>query len=243
MSKIRFDDDRVTPDVLRRTLCDETTFCQHKHACAERHDEFHLVLDHHEGGAALGVVGVQPFAQVPEHCQIDTAGGLVEQHQPRPGHEGHRSVEQFLLTVTQRTGVLVREVRQAKELDHPPGGISQPGVGTPEQARRHRTLMFLTRENKVVAHRELRENLQQLKCPAHPQLIEIARAHACRQPVIDTHLACARLQLAEHASVNEVPADRRGALDASPAPATTPGAATEKPASAGATAGKPAEKR
>jgi hypothetical protein len=46
------------------------------------------------------------------------------------------------------------------------------------------------------------------------------------------------LQLAEHASVDDVPADRRGALDASPAPAPVPpGAAatgqnpaTEKPA-------------
>src|SRR4029077_11353085 len=61
------------------------------------------------------------------------------------------------------------------------------------------TLMFLARENKVVAHRELRENLQQLECPAHAQPIEVARGPACRQLVIDTHLARARLQLAEHA--------------------------------------------
>jgi hypothetical protein len=59
--------------------------------------------------------------------------------------------------------------------------------------------MFLARENKVVAHRELRENLQQLECPAHAQPIEVARAHACRKLVIDAHLARARLQLAEHA--------------------------------------------
>ena len=72
------------------------------------------------------------------------------------------------------------------------------------------------------------------------------QGYAEQIPVRDRWLIVAyvrTLQLAEHASVNEVPADRRGALDASPAPATTPGAATEKPASAGATAGKPAEKR
>ena len=72
------------------------------------------------------------------------------------------------------------------------------------------------------------------------------QGYAEQIPVRDRWLIVAyvrTLQLAEHASVNEVPADRRGALDASPAPATTPGAATENPASAGATAGKPAEKR
>src|SRR4249920_3540954 len=59
--------------------------------------------------------------------------------------------------------------------------------------------MFLARKNKVIAHRELWKNLQQLECPAHAQAIEVARAHACRQLVVDAHLARARLQLAEHA--------------------------------------------
>ncbi len=72
------------------------------------------------------------------------------------------------------------------------------------------------------------------------------QGYAEQIPVRDRWLIIAyvrTLQLSQHASVEDVPADRRGALDASPAPATTPGAATEKPASAEATAGKPAEKR
>jgi mono/diheme cytochrome c family protein len=80
------------------------------------------------------------------------------------------------------------------------------------------------------------------------------QGYAEQIPVRDRWLIVAyvrTLQLAEHASVNDVPADRRGALDASPNPiAAAPGAnatgqnpATEKPTSAEATAGKPAEKQ
>jgi mono/diheme cytochrome c family protein len=78
------------------------------------------------------------------------------------------------------------------------------------------------------------------------------QGYAEQIPVRDRWLIVAyvrTLQLAEHASVNDVPADRRGALDAEPSPipaatpaATTTNPATEKPTSAEATAGKPAEK-
>ena len=70
------------------------------------------------------------------------------------------------------------------------------------------------------------------------------QGYAEQIPVRDRWLIVAyvrTLQLAEHASVNDVPADRRGALDASPAPAgAEPGAAAtgQNPATE-----KPAEKR
>jgi mono/diheme cytochrome c family protein len=69
--------------------------------------------------------------------------------------------------------------------------------------------------------------------------------YATQIPVRDRWLIVAyvrTLQMSQHASVNDVPADRRGALDASPASALQ-GTSTEKPAPAegGATA-KPAEK-
>jgi mono/diheme cytochrome c family protein len=76
------------------------------------------------------------------------------------------------------------------------------------------------------------------------------QGYAEQIPVRDRWLIVAyvrTLQLSQHASVDDVPADRRGALDATPA--TTqgtapgqPGAGTEKPASSGAATGKPAEK-
>jgi mono/diheme cytochrome c family protein len=69
--------------------------------------------------------------------------------------------------------------------------------------------------------------------------------YATQIPVRDRWLIVAyvrTLQMSQHASVNDVPADRRGALDASPSSALQ-GTSTDKPAPAegGATA-KPAEK-
>jgi mono/diheme cytochrome c family protein len=67
------------------------------------------------------------------------------------------------------------------------------------------------------------------------------QGYAEQIPVRDRWLIVAyvrTLQLSQHASVNEVPADQRGALDA--APATAPAAGAETPA--GGTTAKPAEK-
>ena len=67
------------------------------------------------------------------------------------------------------------------------------------------------------------------------------QGYAEQIPVRDRWLIVAyvrTLQLSQHASVNDVPADHRGALDA--APATTPAAGAETPA--GGTTAKPAEK-
>jgi mono/diheme cytochrome c family protein len=66
--------------------------------------------------------------------------------------------------------------------------------------------------------------------------------YATQIPVRDRWLIVAyvrSLQLSQHASVNDVPADQRAMLDAAPPAAGAQGAATAKPpTSAGATAGK-----
>jgi mono/diheme cytochrome c family protein len=69
------------------------------------------------------------------------------------------------------------------------------------------------------------------------------QGYAEQIPVRDRWLIVAyvrTLQLSQHASLDDVPADRRGALDASPAAAQ--GTSTATPASAEAAAAKPAEK-
>ena len=59
--------------------------------------------------------------------------------------------------------------------------------------------MLLARQDQVLAHRQLREHLQQLKGPAHTQPIEVARAHAGHGAAVQMHIAAAWLQLAEDA--------------------------------------------
>src|SRR4051812_11638971 len=55
VSKIGLDHFRVTPHVGRIALCDDAPFGEHDDARAQRHDKFHVVLDHHEGRALLAV--------------------------------------------------------------------------------------------------------------------------------------------------------------------------------------------
>jgi mono/diheme cytochrome c family protein len=72
------------------------------------------------------------------------------------------------------------------------------------------------------------------------------QGYAEQIPVRDRWLIVAyvrTLQLSQHASLDDVPADRRGTLDAAGTPgAAGQGAGTAKPTSAEATVGKPAEK-
>ena len=150
------------------------------------------MLDDDEGRLALGMVGLQPFAQMPEHGQVDAAGRLVEQHQPRPGHERHGGVKQLLLPVAQGARLLAGKMRKAEEFDHLLGGLAQPGIGAADQARIHRALVLLAGEDEVVAHRKLRKHLQQLKGAADAEPIEIAGAHAGRPLAVDAHLAAVR---------------------------------------------------
>ena len=71
------------------------------------------------------------------------------------------------------------------------------------------------------------------------------QGYADQIPVRDRWLIVAyvrTLQLSQHASVEDVPADRRGALGASASAATTPGAAAAGQAGTAAGTAKPAEK-
>src|SRR5687767_191679 len=55
VSKIGLDHGRIGADLLRRAFRDDAALGQHQDARAQRHDEFHVVLDHHEGGAPCSV--------------------------------------------------------------------------------------------------------------------------------------------------------------------------------------------
>src|SRR6185503_10594912 len=199
VSKICLDDLRVAPDLVRRALGDDAALGEHQDAGAQRHDEFHVVLDDDEGGALLRVDLAQALAQPGEHRRVDAAGGLVEQHQPRPGHERHRYVEQLLLAVAQRAGLLPGQPRQPEELDHAVGGAAEAGVAAPDQARPHRAAVLLPGEDQVLAHRELGEYLQQLEGAADAEPVELAGPHPGDGAPVDAHFAGRGRQLAEDA--------------------------------------------
>ena len=132
MPQIGFNHDWIAANILRSTLGNDASFREDQHARAKRHDEFHLVLDHDKRCLEFGVVGVKPFAQMAEHGQVYAPRRLVEQDEPRACHEGHRSIQELLLAVTQRARLLFSKMRQAKELDHPSRGLTEAGIGAPE---------------------------------------------------------------------------------------------------------------
>src|SRR5262249_59765416 len=95
-----------------------------------------------------------------KHSQVDAAGWLIEQNETRTGHECHRGIEQLLLAVAQRAGLVVGKMREPEERDHLLRGAGQTGIAAADQPRKHRALMFLSGENEIVADRKLREDLQ-----------------------------------------------------------------------------------
>src|SRR5215213_7927668 len=196
-TEVGFDDLRVAADLLGRALGDDAALGEHQDAGAQRHDEFHVVLDDDERRALRGVDLAQALAQPGEHGGIDAAGRLVEQHETRSGHERHRHVEQLLLPIAQARGLLFGERGQPEELDHLVSGAAEPGVAPPNQPRPHRSLVLLPGEDQVLAHGKLREHLQELESAADAEAVEVARPLAGERAPVDAHFAGRRRQLAE----------------------------------------------
>src|ERR1043165_6475643 len=155
-AKVGLDHLRIGARFGRRALRDHAALGEDQDAVAERHHEFHVVLDDDEGRALLGVDRLQPLAQVGEHGRVDAAGGLVEQCKARAGHERHRHVEQLLLAVAQAARLLVGEALEAEEAEHPLRRRREAGVGPADEARQHAALVLLAGEDEIRAHREMR---------------------------------------------------------------------------------------
>src|SRR5262249_43788621 len=110
MSQIGLDHQRIAPYLMRRTLGNDAPFRQNEYACAQGHDEFHLMLDDDERRFALGWMGLTPSAKVSERVEFTPPRRLIEQNKAGPGHEGHGGIEQLLLPVAQRAGLFIREM-------------------------------------------------------------------------------------------------------------------------------------
>src|SRR6476646_8199946 len=199
VTKISLDHFRVPADVGRKTARDDAALGEHEDAIAQRHDEFHVVLDDHECRAPLDVDRLQPVAQARQHGQIDAAGRFVEQGKAGARYECHGGVEQFLLAVAQAARLLTGEMIEPEKLQHPVRRFGKSGIGRAHQAREHGALVLLARQDQVLARGQLREDLRQLKRAADAKPVEIAGAQAGHRTAIDTHIARARPQLSEDA--------------------------------------------
>src|SRR3954471_9311523 len=170
----------------------------HAHdARTQAHDEVHVVLDDYEA-ATLGLVERhQELAQLLDQRRIDAGARLIQQHEARFRHERHGDVDQLLLAIGEAASRQMRDRLQPEELDHLVGVLSKAGVGRREQARGQRAFELLRRDDQVVAHRELAEDLQRLERAANAASRELERRHAGDVLAAELHVARGRPDLAE----------------------------------------------
>ena len=95
--------------------------------------------------------------------------------------------------------MVVGETLEPEKAEHPLRRRGKPGIGPAGEAREHGALVLLAGQDQVLAHGQLRKDLQQLEGAAHAKPIEIARTHAGHRPAVEMHLARRRLQLSEDA--------------------------------------------
>src|SRR5262245_44452793 len=88
---------------------------------------------------------------------------------------------------------------ETKEGEHPVSLLGKSGVTAADQTRQHVALVFLAREDQVLARGQLWKHLEQLKRAAYPEPIEVARAHAGYRSPVEMHITAIRSQLAEDA--------------------------------------------
>ena len=199
MPEIGFDHCGIAAYLVGSADRQNFAFGHHHDSRAQRHDELHIVFNHHEGGAALSVDRSEPLFEIGEHGEVDTAGGLIQQHQPRPAHEGHRGIEQFLLTVGQAAGGFTRQMIELEEADHSLRGAGHSGIGRAEKSGHHAAPVLLACEYQVFPHRQFRKYLQQLERSADAEAIEFGWPQAGDDLAVDLHFTAARRELAEDA--------------------------------------------
>src|SRR5262245_12728328 len=199
MAKVSLDHFRIAADLRRRAPRDDAALGEHEDAIAQRHHEFHVVLDDDEGRAPFDVDGLEPVAQAREHGQVDTAGRLVEQRKARTRHERHRGVKQLLLSVAQAPRLLLGKVLEPEKFEHAVRRRGKPSIGWADQAREHVAPVLLARQDQIVAHAQLREDLKELKGAADAQPIEVAGTQSRHRTAVEMHITRARPQLSEDA--------------------------------------------
>ena len=88
---------------------------EHDDRIAQPHDEIHVVLDEQERQPAR-VQLPDALLDLLDEQWIDAGGRLVEEYEPRVGHQHGRELEQLLLSVREVAGTLVREPREPELL-------------------------------------------------------------------------------------------------------------------------------
>ena len=171
----------VGPHLVGSAGDERAALAQHRDPRAQAHHELHVVLDNED--RLSGTVEVRdPVGEVPDQRRVDAAGRLVEQQDVRVGDQQRGELEQLALTVGEVRGRLVREPRDADEVEqlHRPPPLAER-AGQPRDPAQP-ALLALRRHEHVLEHREPGEQPRELESPPDPEL-----EHPVRRGVRDVN--------------------------------------------------------
>jgi hypothetical protein len=158
---------RVLRHLGRRSLGDALALAQDDDPPAERHHNLHVVLDHHER-VAPGVERQDVADQLVNHGRIDAGQGLVEEDDLGTGHERHAEVQELLLAVREIRREAVPEVDDAQVLEKLVRPSGRLRALTSDEPPEQGAVTLLGREQHVLEHSHLREQLDQLERARDP---------------------------------------------------------------------------
>src|SRR5262249_28734959 len=108
----------VGPDLLRRSICEQSAFMHHDNAIGVAEDHIHIVLDHHRSHGACTHHRRDRIHDLPLVARAHAAGRLIEQKKVRTQCIGDRNVEELALSLCQAPGQYRTLVGKAELAEH-----------------------------------------------------------------------------------------------------------------------------
>src|SRR5271168_940895 len=107
-AEIGVDDPLVAADEVGRTFRYDPTLGHDHHLVGAPHDDVDIVFDEEEGHALLAPQALDLVEQCRAQRSVDSRHRLIEQHEPRLGHQRARKFEQLALPARKRPGIFAR---------------------------------------------------------------------------------------------------------------------------------------
>ena len=105
----------IVLDLARRAARDDAAGVEHDHLVGDAHDQRHVVLDHHDGDAAVAH-RAQQLGELGGLGVVESRRRLVEQQQARPRHQRAHHLQELLPAHRQIGGGHVAERREPDEI-------------------------------------------------------------------------------------------------------------------------------
>ncbi len=160
---------RIAQDRVRLAVGNQLAMMQHRNPLRDRHHDFHQMLDHDDGDAALRDLA-DHRQRIVDLGRVQPGIDLVQHQQTRLHGEALGQFQALALCERQRGGGLVRGAGEAGELQMIAG--LRMGVGKAVRVAREQRA-----RGDVFQHRHLRERLHDLEGAGEPEPRDLVGPH------------------------------------------------------------------